>query len=106
MNWLSLIQKVPFLGTVIKDFLAILFLVFTYVWAEETANTGVDKPAPGPEKKATVVKQIHDILANPGGMDWPSYLPATLEDVVIGLLIDAICALAKRLGNSKPSTNG
>lgn len=75
----------------LADILALLVALVPLVVAAE-------RPGEGPAKKAEVLAEIKRILAEPGGIDWPKWLPGGVQDWLLGLFIDLLIRLLNRSG--------
>lgn len=79
----------------LSDILAIMIALVPFLVAAE-------KPGNGPEKKAEVLTKIKQVLAEPGGIDWPKFLPIQFQDWLLGICIDVLVGLLNRSGFFKP----
>lgn len=73
--------------------------IFKMVMALVVLMLGAEKPDSGPEKRATVVAEIEKIMDEPGGIDWPSFVPKdSFRPWLLGLLVDQLVKLLNRSG--------
>lgn len=93
------IRKVVVIMGILRDlgalFIAVTFIVFGH---EVPGQNGADK-------KAAALAKVKEILAAPGGFDWPAWL-APYQDVLLGLAIDMAVLLANRSGFFARSSGG
>ena len=75
----------------LSDILAILVALIPLVVSAE-------RPGDGPTKRAEVLAEINRVLDEPGGIDWPKWLPGQLRPWLLGLFIDLLIRLLNRSG--------
>ena len=99
---LDKLAKLPILGPVVGVWLQILFLVVGAVLDAEI-RLGDGK---GADKKALAISSIDAQIDAPGGPEWPSWMPAACQPVVIGFVLELFLFAANRLGFSRGSKPG
>lgn len=55
-------------------------------------------PGEGAARKAAVVKAIDDIIAKPGGLDWPGWMPDSAKSFLLSGSIDLAVFLFNKAG--------
>lgn len=99
---LELLAKVPFFGGVIAVWLQIAFLVVHTAIDQEVRQGGGN----GVKKKEEAVKQINDVINNPGGPDWPAWMPVSAQGMIVSGILELFLLVANKAGFSNGSKPG
>jgi hypothetical protein len=95
---LKALTSIPFLGAIltpaIQLWVSLLVLVFhAVVDAEVRQGTGN-----GPAKKLAAATKIDSLIAEPGSIDWPSFVPVGVRVPIVSGLIDLVVFALNKAG--------
>lgn len=72
--------------------------ILKMLWVMVLAMVAVEQPDSGVQKRSQVVTQMEKIMDEPGGIDWPSYLPKDFRAWMLGFAVDALTGLLNKTG--------
>lgn len=99
---LEAISKFPIFGPIVSVWLQIAFLVVSAVLDSEVRSGAGN----GEAKKQAAIAKIKADIDNPGGPDWPSWLPVATQSLLIGGILELFILVANKTGFLSPSKPG
>lgn len=95
---LKALTAVPFLGKILSPAIQLyisLVLAIFHVVVDQEVRQGSGN---GEAKKVAAAAQIEKMIEEPGGIDWPSFVPNAVREPIVKGLIDLVVFVLNKAG--------